>query len=66
MEDDHDEALEAFLAAMDKRLKAAPLIERREQDRRARPDDKPVDGRRVHGPVDGRFRLLGIRPSPKS
>jgi len=56
MDGDHNEALEEFLAAMDKRLAAAPLVERRAAtDRRAPPSEKPVDGRRAHGPVDDAF-----------
>ncbi len=52
---EHDEALEAFLAAIDRRLETAPVVERRGEDRRAQPDDKPVDGRRAKGPVKDAF-----------
>ena len=52
MEREHDEALEEFLAAFDRRLEAAPVVERRDpNDRRAQPGAQPVNGRRAKGPV---------------
>jgi hypothetical protein len=50
MDRDRNEALAAFLAAFDRRLEAAPLV-----DRRAQPGEKPVDGRRAAGPVVDAF-----------
>ena len=56
MEREHNEALEEFLAAFERRVEAAPVVERRGQpERRARFGEKPVDGRRVHGPVADAF-----------
>ena len=50
MDRERHEALEELLAAMDKRLDSAPLV-----DRRVQPGEKPVDGRRAQGPVKDAF-----------
>ncbi len=65
MGNDHNEALEALLAAIDKRLETAPVVERRAEDRRAQPGEKPVDGRRADGPVSGAFAYWESKPGPK-
>ena len=66
MAGERDEALEAFLAAFDQRLEAAPVIERRERlDRRAQAAGKPVDGRRARGPVKDAFAYWDSKADPK-
>jgi hypothetical protein len=56
MEGEHDEALEEFLTAFDRRLRAAPVVDRRDRmDRRAQPAGLPFDGRRSRGPVTEPF-----------
>jgi hypothetical protein len=65
MERDHDKALAEFLAAVDKRLETAPLVERREPtERRAGPGEKPVDGRRTQGPVTDAFAYWNSADKP--
>ncbi len=56
MGSDHDDALKEFLSAMDKRLETAPLVDRRELDRRAQPGDKPS--------MAGGRKALPKTPSP--
>ncbi len=56
MTGERDEALEEFLAAFDRRLEAAPVIDRRDRsERRAHPAGMPVDGHRSHGPAKEAF-----------
>ncbi len=56
MDRDHAGALDEFLAAFDRRLRAAPVVERRESDdRRAHPAGHSVLGRRAKGPVTDAF-----------
>lgn len=56
MDRDRDGAVEEFLAAFDRRLEAAPVVERRDRtDRRAHHGARAVDGRRAKGPVNDDF-----------
>jgi len=66
MDSRRNQALEEFLVAFDQRLEAAPVVERREPaDRRARPDGKPIDGRRAKGPVTDAFAYWDSKTDPK-
>ncbi len=65
MEGERDEALEEFLAAFDRRLEVAPVVERRDpNDRRAQPA-VPINGRRAKGPVTDAFAYWELKTGPK-
>lgn len=65
MASERDEALEEFLTAFDRRLEAAPLIDRRDRaDRRARQGRKPIDGRRSDGPASDPFAYWDSAEKP--
>jgi hypothetical protein len=48
MADEHEQALAAFFRAFDKRIAAAPVVDRRRLDRGGL-----IEARRAPGPVDG-------------
>ena len=63
---EHDDALEEFLAAFDRRLKAAPVIDRRDRsDRRSQPPPGPVEGQRVDGPASDPFAYWEQKDAPE-
>lgn len=56
MASERDDTLEEFLAAFDRRLEAAPVVERRDpKNRRAQPAGMSIDKRRATGPASGAF-----------
>jgi hypothetical protein len=65
MDRNRDGAVEEFLAAFDRRLEAAPVVERRDRtERRAHHGACSVDGRRAKGPVNDDFAYWDSKPDP--
>jgi hypothetical protein len=59
MTDEHSEAVHGLMAALERRLAAGPIVERRRADR-----SKPVEARRATGPVASDFAYWRSEPEP--
>ena len=55
MIDEHQDAVDALLQAIDERLAGAPLVDRRTTDRRGTQQPSLIEASRVPGPIDRDF-----------